>query len=68
MRRGAKGVVSWGSALALVLMLTTSVASPQESAKGNLIGFIFGADGSRGATGYQVAMAEGTGKTGGRGG
>ncbi|HMA53245.1 MAG TPA: hypothetical protein VKT17_02220 [Acidobacteriota bacterium] len=56
MRRGAKGVVSWGSALALVLMLTSSVASPQESAKGNLIGFIFGADGSTPVAGAVVVV------------
>ncbi len=31
MWRGAKGVVSWGAALVLILMLTSSVASPQES-------------------------------------
>ncbi len=56
MRRGAKGVVSWGSALALILMLTTSVASPQESAKGNLIGFIFAADGSTPVAGAVVVV------------
>ena len=46
MRRSAKGVVSWGSAFVLILVLTSSVGSPQESAKGNLIGFVFGPDGS----------------------
>lgn len=56
MRRGAKGVVSWGPALALVLMLTSSVATPQESAKGNLIGFIFGADGSTPVAGAVVVV------------
>jgi hypothetical protein len=56
MRRGAKGVVSCGSALALILMLTSSVASPQESAKGNLIGFIFGADGSTPVAGAVVVV------------
>ncbi len=45
MRRRAK-VVSWGSAIALVLVLTSSVASPQAAGKGNLVGFIFGQDGS----------------------
>jgi len=56
MWRGAKGVVSWGSALALVLMLTSSVASPQEPGKGNLIGFIFGADGSTPVSGAVVMV------------
>jgi hypothetical protein len=56
MRRGAKGVVSWGSALALILMLTSSVASPQESGKGSLIGFIFGADGSTPVAGAVVVV------------
>ncbi len=56
MRPGAKGVVSWGSALTLILMLTWSVASPQESDKGNLIGFIFGADGSTPVAGAVVVV------------
>ncbi|MGZ5488487.1 MAG: hypothetical protein ACXWF4_08140, partial [Candidatus Aminicenantales bacterium] len=56
MRRGAKGAVSWGPALALVLMLTSSVATPQESAKGNLIGFVFGADGSTPVAGAVVVV------------
>lgn len=56
MRRSAKGVVSWGSALALVLMLTSSVASPQEPGKGNLIGFIFGPDGSTPVSGAVVVV------------
>ena len=56
MRLRAKGVVSWGSALALILMLTSSVASPQESGKGNLIGFIFGADGSTPIEGAVVVV------------
>ncbi|MGB8958832.1 MAG: carboxypeptidase-like regulatory domain-containing protein [Candidatus Aminicenantales bacterium] len=56
MRPGAKGVVSWGSALALILMLTSSVASPQESDKGNLIGFIFAADGSTPVAGAVVVV------------
>ena len=56
MRRGAKGAVSWGPALALVLMLTSSVATPQESVKGNLIGFVFGADGSTPVAGAVVVV------------
>jgi len=56
MRRGAKGVVSWGSALALILMLTPSVAIPQESGTGNLVGFIFGPDGSTPVAGAVVVV------------
>ncbi len=56
MRLRSKGVVSWGSALALILMLTSSVASPQESDKGNLIGFVFGADGSTPVAGAVVVV------------
>jgi len=56
MRRGAKGVVSWGSALVLILALTSSVARPQDSDKGNLIGFIFGADGSTPVAGAVVVV------------
>ena len=46
MRRGAKVVLSWGSALALILVLFPSTLRPQESGKGNLIGFIYAQDGS----------------------
>lgn len=46
MRRGAKGVLSWGSAALLVLALSSSTAVAQGTTKGNLIGFIFGRDGS----------------------
>lgn len=56
MRRGTKGVVSWGSAFLLVLALASSVASAQEPAKGNLIGFIFGPDGSTPVPGAIVVV------------
>ncbi len=46
MRRGVKGLALWGSALALILALASPVGQAQESAKGNLAGFIFGPDGS----------------------
>ena len=55
MRRGAKGV-SWGSAIALVLVLTSSVASPQVPGRGNLVGFIFGQDGSTPVAGAVVMV------------
>lgn len=55
MRRGAKGV-SWGSALALVLVLSSPVARAQVPGKGNLIGFIFGQDGSTPVAGAVVLV------------
>lgn len=56
MWRGAKGVVSWGLAFLLILVLTPSIARSQESAKGNLIGFIFGPDGSTPVAGAVVVV------------
>lgn len=55
MRRSAK-VVSWGSALALVLVLLSPVARAQVPGKGNLIGFIFGEDGSTPVAGAVVLV------------
>ncbi len=52
----AKAVVLWASALALILVLTSSAATPQESANGNLIGFIFGPDGSTPVAGAVVVV------------
>jgi hypothetical protein len=49
-------VISWGSAFLLILALTSSVASPQESAKGDLAGFIFGPDGSTPVPGAIVVV------------
>jgi len=56
MRRGAKVLVSWGSALALILVLSSSAAGTQDSGKGNLIGFIFGEDGSTPVAGAVVVV------------
>jgi hypothetical protein len=55
MRQGAKGV-SWGSALALILVLSTSVANAQEPGKGNLVGFIYGEDGSTPVAGAVIVV------------
>jgi hypothetical protein len=46
MRRRAKGVVSWGLAVTLILVYSLPGAFAQASSKGNLIGFVFGHDGS----------------------
>jgi hypothetical protein len=56
MRRGAKVVVSYGSALALILVLFPSTLSPQEAGKGNLIGFIYAQDGSTPIEGAVVVV------------
>ncbi len=56
MRRGARGVVCWGSALALILALVPPAAIPQEPAKGGLIGFVYGADGSTPVPGAVVLV------------
>ncbi len=56
MRRGAKVVVSWGSALALILVLFPSILRPQEAGRGNLVGFIYGQDGSTPVEGAVVVV------------
>ena len=56
MRRSAKVAVSWGSAIALILVLSSLVASPQTIPKGNLIGFVFGQDGSTPVAGAVVVV------------
>jgi hypothetical protein len=56
MRRGAKVVVSWGSALVLILCLVPSALISQGSAKGNLIGFVFEKDGSTPVAGAVVVV------------
>jgi hypothetical protein len=56
MRRGAKGVVLWGSAVLLILALSSSTAVAQASNKGNLVGFIFGRDGSTPIQGAVVVV------------
>ncbi len=55
MRRGAKGV-SWGSAIALVLVLASPAVRAQVPGKGNLVGFIFGHDGSTPVAGAVVMV------------
>lgn len=56
MRRGAKVVLSWGSALTLILVLFPSTLRPQEAGKGNLIGFIYEQDGSTPVEGAVVVV------------
>jgi hypothetical protein len=56
MRRGAKVVLSWGSALALILVLFPSTLRSQEPGKGNLIGFIYAQDGSTPVAGAVVVV------------
>ncbi len=56
MRRGAKVVLSWGSALALILVLFPSILRPQQAGKGNLIGFIYAQDGSTSVEGAVVVV------------
>jgi hypothetical protein len=55
MRRRAKGV-SWGSAIALVLVLASPAVRAQVPGKGNLVGFIFGEDGSTPVAGAVVLV------------
>jgi len=56
MRRGAKVVVSWGSALALILVLMPSALKAQGSGKGNLLGFVFEQDRSTPVSGAVVVV------------
>ncbi len=56
MRRGAKVVLSLGSALALVILLLPSTLRPQGAGKGNLIGFIYDQDGSTPVEGAVVVV------------
>lgn len=56
MRRGAKVVVSWGSALALVLAVFTVPLISQSSAKGDLVGFVSQKDGSTPVSGAVVVV------------
>jgi hypothetical protein len=56
MRRGAKGVVSWGLAFSLILVLSSPVARSQDPGKGNLIGFVFGRDGSTPVAGAVIVV------------
>jgi hypothetical protein len=56
MRRGAKVVVSWGSAAALIFCLITPALKSQAPGKGNLIGFVFEKDGSTPVAGAVVVV------------
>jgi len=56
MRHGAKGVVSWGLAVALVLVFSSAGSYAQDPNKGNLAGFVFGRDGSTPVAGAVVVV------------
>jgi hypothetical protein len=56
MRHGAKGVVSWGLAAALVLIFSSPGSFAQAPNKGNLVGFVFGRDGSTPVAGAVVVV------------
>ncbi|MCX6573633.1 MAG: carboxypeptidase-like regulatory domain-containing protein [Candidatus Aminicenantes bacterium] len=56
MRHGAKGVVSWGLAVALVLVFSSPGSFAQTPNKGNLVGFVFGRDGSTPVAGAVVVV------------
>lgn len=56
MRHGAKGVVSWGLAISLILAYFLPFAFAQGSSKGNLVGFVFGRDGSTPVAGAVVVV------------
>jgi hypothetical protein len=56
MRHGAKGVVSWGLAAALVLVFSSPGSFAQVPNKGNLVGFVFGRDGSTPVAGAVVVV------------
>jgi len=56
MRRGAKVLVSWGSAVTLILILSSSTLMSQTSAKGDLVGFVSKKDGSTPVAGAVVVV------------
>jgi hypothetical protein len=56
MRRGAKVLVSWGSALVLVLVLIPSALTAQAPVSGSLVGFVFEQDGSTPVAGAVVVV------------
>jgi hypothetical protein len=56
MRHGAKGVVSWGLAVALILVFSSPGSFAQTPNKGNLVGFVFGRDGSTPVAGAVVVV------------
>jgi Carboxypeptidase regulatory-like domain len=56
MRRGAKVFVSWGSAVALILIMSSVPLISQTSAKGDLVGFVSKKDGSTPVAGAVVVV------------
>jgi hypothetical protein len=56
MRRRAKGVVSWGLAVALILVIFTTSAFSQDLRKGHLIGYVFDRDGSTPVPGAVIVV------------
>jgi len=56
MRRGARGVVLCGLAAALILLFTSAGSFAQSPNKGNLVGFVFGRDGSTPVAGAIVVV------------
>lgn len=56
MRRGAKVLVSWGSAVALVLSMIAFPLQSQVRGKGHLIGYVFERDGSTPVAGATVVV------------
>jgi hypothetical protein len=56
MRPGAKGVVSWGLAASLILVISASFAVAQNPQKGHLIGFVFDRDGSTPVSGAVIMV------------
>jgi hypothetical protein len=54
MSRGAKIAISWGLVFVLVLFLSPRLLKSQTSGKGQLIGFVFGKDGSTPVAGAVV--------------
>jgi hypothetical protein len=56
MRRGAKVLVSWGSALALILVLFPFALTAQEPVSGSLVGFVYEQDGSTPVAGAVVVV------------
>lgn len=56
MGRQAKGVVSWGLVFALILTLSSPFLLAQDPGKGDLVGFVYGRDGSTPVTGAVIVV------------